>query len=103
MGQQADLANNLLKINGFSDGERYYLPLQYGDLLSLLSHGPVRKAGLKPPATCQDFLAAAEKLTVPAAQNNGVDQYGFGIARQGQLRQPGDSSSCRRPSSRPAG
>lgn len=76
---KADLANNLLKINGFSDGKQYYLPLQYVAIYLYYRTDLFEKAGLKPPATCQDFLAAAKKLTVPAAQNNGVDQYGFGM------------------------
>lgn len=76
---KSDLANNLLKINSFSDGKQYYLPLQYVVIYMYYRTDLFQKAGLQPPKTCQDFLDIAKKLTVPAAQNNGVDQYGFGM------------------------
>jgi multiple sugar transport system substrate-binding protein len=76
---KADLANNLLNINAFAPDKHYYLPLQYVVIYMYYRPDLFKAAGLEPPKTCQDFLAAAKKLTVPAAQNNGVDQYGFGM------------------------
>lgn len=76
---RADIADNLLEINKAGDGKQYYLPLQYVVVYLYYRADLFQKAGLKPPATCEDFLDAAKKLTVPAASNNGVAQYGFGM------------------------
>ena len=74
-----DLADNILEINKAADGKQYYLPIHYVVLYLYYRADLFDKAGLKPPTTCEEFLDAAKKLTVPAAQNNGIDQYGFGM------------------------
>lgn len=76
---KADIADNLLNINKAANGTQYYLPLQYVVVYLYYRADLFEAAKLKPPATCEDFLAAAKALTVPAASNNGVDQYGFGL------------------------
>lgn len=76
---KADLGDNLLEINKGHDGKQYYLPLQYVVIYLYYRTDLFAKAGLKAPATCEEFLDAAKKLTVPAAQNGGTPQYGFGM------------------------
>ena len=76
---KADLADNILNINKAADGKHYYLPIHYVVIYLYYRADLFDKAGLKPPATCEEFLAAAQKLTVPASANNGVEQYGFGM------------------------
>jgi multiple sugar transport system substrate-binding protein len=76
---KADLGDNLLELNRGHDGKQYYLPLQYVVIYLYYRADLFAKAGLKPPATCEDFLDAAKKLTLPAAANGGVPQYGFGM------------------------
>jgi len=74
-----DLANNLLEINKGGDGKQYYLPLQYVVVYLYYRADLFANAKLNPPATCEDFLEAAKKLTLPASANNGVEMYGFGM------------------------
>ncbi len=74
-----DLGNNLLAINKAANGKQYYLPLQYVVIYLYYRADLFAKANLKPPATCEAFLEAAKKLTVPASANGGVPQYGFGM------------------------
>ena len=74
-----DIADNLLNINKAADGKQYYLPLQYVVIYLYYRADLFAKAGLKPPATCEDFLAAAKKLTLPASANGGTPLYGFGM------------------------
>lgn len=76
---KADIADNLLDITKAANGTQYYLPLQYVIVYLYYRADLFEAAKLKPPATCEDFLAAAKALTVPAASNNGVEQYGFGL------------------------
>ncbi len=76
---KADLAPNLLDINKASDGEYYYMPLQYVAIYLYYRADLFAKANLKPPATCEDFLEAAKKLTLPASANGGTELYGFGM------------------------
>lgn len=76
---KADLANNLLDINKASDGEYYYMPLQYVAIYLYYRTDLFAKYNLKPPATCEDFLEAAKKLTLPASANGGTELYGFGM------------------------
>ena len=74
-----DLGNNLLEINKGSDGRQYYLPLQYVVVYLYYRADLFANAKLNPPATCEDFLEAAKKLTLPASANNGVELFGFGM------------------------
>lgn len=70
---KADLLDNLLEINQASDGQQYYLPIQYVVLYLYYRADLFEQAGLKPPATCEDFRDAAIKLT------KAPDTYGFGL------------------------
>lgn len=74
-----DLGDNLLNINKGPDGKQYYLPLQYVVVYLYYRADLFANAGLQPPATCEDFLDAAKKLTLPASANNGVELFGFGM------------------------
>lgn len=76
---KADLGDNLLEINKGHDGKQYYLPLQYVVIYLYYRADLFQKAGLQPPATCEAFVEAAKKLTVPAASNGGAPQFGFGM------------------------
>jgi multiple sugar transport system substrate-binding protein len=76
---KADMAENLLNINKADDGKQYYLPLQYVVIYLYYRADLFAKAGLAPPATCEAFLDAAKKLTLPAAANGGTPLYGFGM------------------------
>lgn len=74
-----DLGNNLLEINKGPDGKQYYMPLQYVVVYLYYRADLFANAKLNPPATCEDFLEAAKKLTLPASANNGVELFGFGL------------------------
>ncbi len=76
---KADLGDNLLDINKGHDGKQYYLPLQYVVIYLSYRADLFAKAGLKAPATCEEFVDAAKKLTLSAAANGGTPQYGFGM------------------------
>ena len=76
---KADLGDNLLELNRGHDGKQYYLPLQYVVVYLYYRNDLFTKAALKPPGTCEEFLDAAKKLTLPAAANGGTPQYGFGM------------------------
>jgi len=76
---KADLANNLLDINKAADGQYYYLPLQYVAIYLYYRADLFAKYNLKAPATCEEFLEAAKKLTLPASANGGTELYGFGM------------------------
>jgi multiple sugar transport system substrate-binding protein len=70
---KADLLDNLLELNKGADGNQYYLPIQYVVLYLYYRADLFEQAGLKPPATCDDFRDAAIKLT------KAPDTYGFGL------------------------
>jgi len=74
-----DLGNNILEINKGPDGRQYYLPLQYVVVYLYYRADLFANARLNPPTTCEDFLEAAKKLTLPASANNGVELFGFGM------------------------
>ena len=76
---KADLAPNLLDINKASDGEYYYMPLQYVAIYLYYRADLFAKFNLKPPTTCEEFRDAAKKLTLPASANGGTELYGFGM------------------------
>lgn len=78
-GGKTDLADNLLNINKADDGKQYYLPLQYVVVYLYYRADLFAKANLPAPQTCEQFLDAAKKLTLPASANGGVPQYGFGM------------------------
>ena len=68
----ADISDNIWTINKASDGKQYYLPLQYVVIYLYYRADMFEAAGLKPPKTFDEFLAAAKALT-----KDGV--YGFGM------------------------
>ncbi|OJF98207.1 ABC transporter substrate-binding protein [Pararhizobium antarcticum] len=70
---KADLLDNLLELNKAQDGQHYYLPIQYVALYLYYRADLFEQAGLKPPATCDEFRDAAIKLT------KAPDTYGFGL------------------------
>jgi multiple sugar transport system substrate-binding protein len=70
---KADLLDNLLELNKGPDGQQYYLPVQYVVLYLYYRADLFDEAGLKPPATCDEFRDAAIKLT------KAPDTYGFGL------------------------
>ncbi|SMC49129.1 sugar ABC transporter substrate-binding protein [Rhizobium sp. RU36D] len=70
---KADLLDNLLELNKSSDGQQYYLPIQYVALYLYYRADLFEQAGLKPPTTCEEFRDAAIKLT------KAPDTYGFGL------------------------
>lgn len=70
---KADLLDNLLELNKGADGNQYYLPIQYVVLYLYYRADLFEQAGLKPPATCDEFRDAAIKLT------KAPDTYGFGL------------------------
>ncbi|WP_208636281.1 ABC transporter substrate-binding protein [Ochrobactrum quorumnocens] len=68
-----DLLDNLLELNKASDGNQYYLPIQYVVLYLYYRADLFKEAGLEPPKTCEDFRNAAIKLT------DAPNRYGFGL------------------------
>jgi multiple sugar transport system substrate-binding protein len=70
---KADLLDNLLELNKGPDGKQYFLPIQYVVLYLYYRTDLFAAAGLKPPATCEEFRNAAIKLT------KAPDTYGFGL------------------------
>lgn len=70
---KADLLDNLLTLTKAPDGKQYYLPVQYVVLYLYYRADLFAEAGLKPPATCEDFRAAAKALT------KAPERYGFGL------------------------
>lgn len=70
---KADLLDNLLDINKGPDGKQYYLPIQYVVLYLYYRADMLKAAGLEPPKTCDEFRAAAAKLT------KAPETWGFGL------------------------
>ncbi|MBD0415287.1 ABC transporter substrate-binding protein [Oryzicola mucosus] len=70
---KADLLDNLLELNKASDGQQYYLPIQYVVLYLYYRADLFQNAGLQPPKTCEEFRDAAIKLT------KAPETYGFGL------------------------
>jgi multiple sugar transport system substrate-binding protein len=69
---RSDIADNIWKLNKGADGKQYYLPLQYVVLYLYYRQDLFEQAGLKPPATFEDFRSAAKALTK-------TDVSGFGL------------------------
>lgn len=68
----SDISQEIWDINKSADGKQYYLPLQYVVLYLYYRPDLFEAAGLQPPQTHDDFLAAAKALTKD-------DVYGFGM------------------------
>lgn len=60
---RSDIADNIWKINLGADGKRYYLPLQYVVIYLYYRKDLFDAAGIQPPKTFDEFLAAAKALT----------------------------------------
>ncbi len=69
---RTDIADSIWTLNKASDGKQYYLPAQYVVIYLYYRADLFAAAGLKPPTTSDDFLAAAKALT-----KDGV--FGFGM------------------------
>ena len=69
---RSDISDNVWKINRGADGKQYYLPLQYVVIYLYYRQDLFQQAGLQPPKTFDEFLAAAKALTKG-------DMSGFGM------------------------
>ena len=69
---RSDISDNVWKINNGADGKQYYLPLQYVVIYLYYRQDLFQQAGLQPPKTFDEFLAAAKALTKG-------DMSGFGM------------------------
>lgn len=72
----------------FIDGKQYAVPLDLHPLALYYNVSMFEAAGLdpeNPPATMEEFLDAAQKLTVDTDGDGNSDQYGFGLAYSGGL------------------
>jgi multiple sugar transport system substrate-binding protein len=68
----ADIPENVWNLHKAPDGKRYYLPLQYVVLYLYYRVDLFAAAGLQPPKTFAEFLAAAKATTKG-------DVFGFGM------------------------
>lgn len=69
---RADISDDIWNVNKSADGQQYYLPLQYVVLYLYYRPDLFAAAGVQPPTTHEEFLAAAKALT-------SGDVYGFGM------------------------
>jgi len=69
---RSDIADAIWALNRAKDGKQYYLPLHYVILYLYYRKDLFDAAGLQPPKTHDEFLAAAKALT-----KDGI--YGFGM------------------------
>jgi multiple sugar transport system substrate-binding protein len=67
-----DIADSLWNLHKAPDGKRYYLPLQYVVLYLYYRTDLFQQAGVQPPKTFEEFLAAAKATTKG-------DVHGFGM------------------------
>lgn len=75
----AEIQDNLLNLTAAADGGQYYLPVQYVVLYLYYRTDMFEELGLNPPATCDDFLEAAQALTRDTDGDGQTDVYGFGF------------------------
>lgn len=76
---KADLLDGLVDLNKGPDGKQYYLPIQYVVLYLYYRADWFKDAGLAPPKTCDEFLAAAKAMTRDTNGDGTPDVYGFGF------------------------
>ena len=69
---RTDISDSIWSVNKASDGHQYYLPLQFVVIYLYYRVDLFAAAGLKPPTTFEEFLAAAKTLT-----KDGI--FGFGM------------------------
>ena len=60
---KADISDNIWNVNKAQDGKQYYMPLQYVVLYLYYRADWLQAAGLQPPKTYEEFLAAAKAMT----------------------------------------
>jgi multiple sugar transport system substrate-binding protein len=60
---RSDIPENIWQLNKGADGKQYYLPLQYVVIYLYYRQDLFQQAGLQPPKTFDEFLAAAKALT----------------------------------------
>jgi multiple sugar transport system substrate-binding protein len=69
---KGDISDDVWKINRAPDGKQYYMPLHYVVIYLYYRQDLFQQAGLQPPRTYDEFLAAAKALT-----KDGM--YGYGM------------------------
>jgi multiple sugar transport system substrate-binding protein len=69
---KADIMPDLWNITKAPDGKAYYMPIQYVALYLYYRADMFKAAGLEAPKTCNDFLAAAKKLTTDKVAGFGL-------------------------------
>jgi multiple sugar transport system substrate-binding protein len=72
----------------FIGNKQYAVPFDLHPLALYYNVGLFEAAGLdpdNPPATMDEFLEAAQKLTVDTNGDGSIDQYGFGLAYSGGI------------------
>jgi multiple sugar transport system substrate-binding protein len=69
---RGDIADDVWRVNRGGDGKQYYLPTQYVVLYLYYRADLLQQAGVQPPRTFDEFLAAAKATTTG-------DVYGFGM------------------------
>lgn len=69
---RTDIDENVWKINRSTDGKQYFLPLHYVVIYLYYRQDMLQQAGLQPPRTFPEFLAAAQAMTKG-------DVYGYGM------------------------
>lgn len=73
------LQDNLLELTRASDGQAYYLPVQYVVLYLYYRPDMFEELGLSVPQTCEEFRDAARALTRDTNGDGRTDVYGFGF------------------------
>jgi multiple sugar transport system substrate-binding protein len=76
---KVDLQDNLLNLTRASDGNSYYLPVQYVVLYLYYRQDMLQELGLEVPRTCDEFRDVAMKLTRDTDGDGQLDVYGFGF------------------------
>ncbi|MEZ5670231.1 MAG: sugar ABC transporter substrate-binding protein [Alphaproteobacteria bacterium] len=74
-----DILDNLFELTAASDGQTYYMPVQYVVLYLYYRADMFAELGLEPPTTCDEFRAAAQALTRDTDGDGQTDVYGFGF------------------------
>ncbi|SDX08864.1 ABC transporter substrate-binding protein [Roseicitreum antarcticum] len=73
------LQENLLELTRATDGQAYYLPVQYVVLYLYYRPDMFEELGLSVPQTCDEFRDVARALTRDTNGDGQTDVYGFGF------------------------